>query len=189
MDVCQAIAKRRSIRKFHNRTIPPAVLERIVDLARYYPTPANLQPLRFIVTTNAGHCACVFSCLKWGGYLERYRIEPQNRPTAYILVLADPKLAASSAFSAGAAATELMLAAQAQGIASCCLTPARTGPIEASFSLDPNRLNLLCVIALGYGAQESQVVDQEDTPRYRLDDSGNLVVPKLRTEEIVSWDV
>lgn len=189
MDVFEAIARRRSIRRFYDRTVMEETLRRILELARYYPTPANLQPLKFIATAKADSCARIFPCLKWGGYLDRYQISLANRPTAYILVLGDREISRDFAFCAGAAATELMLGAEAMGIASCCLTPVCSEPIEQTFSIDPCRMKLLCVIALGYAAQSSRVVDQTDGPRYRLDDDGNLVVPKRRLSEIVSFDV
>ena len=44
------------------------------------------------------------------------------------------------------------------------------------------------VIAMGYPAQESFVVPMEDTIRYTQDESGNFLVPKWNTEDILVFD-
>ena len=49
MDVFEAIYLRRSIRHFKPGRVPDWMLEKILDAARYAPSPENVQPWRFIV--------------------------------------------------------------------------------------------------------------------------------------------
>ena len=46
------ILSRRSIRQFRDKAVPRAVIERIIDLARYAPTASNDQDVGYIVITD-----------------------------------------------------------------------------------------------------------------------------------------
>lgn len=60
----KVIKSRRSIRKFTDRPIPPAVLEDCLDLALLAPNSSNLQPWGFyVVQTPARREALVRACL------------------------------------------------------------------------------------------------------------------------------
>jgi len=47
-DLFEAIRTRRSVRSFQIEHIPPSVIERLVDAARWAPSPSNLQTWRFV---------------------------------------------------------------------------------------------------------------------------------------------
>lgn len=49
MDLIEVIKKRRSIRKYKSKPVPPAVLARILEAGRLAPSAKNVQPWRFIV--------------------------------------------------------------------------------------------------------------------------------------------
>lgn len=49
MDVLQAIKGRRSIRAFKSRDVPPEMVEKLIDAARWAPSAGNIQPWEFIV--------------------------------------------------------------------------------------------------------------------------------------------
>ncbi len=49
MELHESIKKRRSIRRFIDKTIPEEVLTRILDAGRLAPSAVNLQPWRFLV--------------------------------------------------------------------------------------------------------------------------------------------
>jgi len=49
MDIFTAIRRRRSIREFTGEEIPPEDIEKILDAARYAPSPENMQMVRYIV--------------------------------------------------------------------------------------------------------------------------------------------
>jgi nitroreductase len=52
MDILDAIAKRRSIRKFLTKDIDIAILKKILSAGIMAPSAKNRQPWKFIVTTN-----------------------------------------------------------------------------------------------------------------------------------------
>lgn len=52
MEVREAIAKRRSHRKYQQRPIPEEVLSGLLDAVRLAPSGGNRQPWRFIVVTD-----------------------------------------------------------------------------------------------------------------------------------------
>lgn len=185
MDILDAIRKRRSIRRFQPQPIPQQTLEQLLELIRFYPSGANLQPLRFTLVTGDAARQAVFACLRWAAYLPGYTMTEEERPTAYILIHGDRTAAGDFGFAAGAAAQTLMLGAQAFGLASCCLMiPDPKAACEA-VSVNAERFPALYAIALGYPAQTSCIEDQTDTCRYRLDANGDLIVPKKTLQELL----
>lgn len=52
MDVHEAIRKRRSVRSYSRRPIPPDVLERMHEALRLAPSACNFQPWRFVFVTD-----------------------------------------------------------------------------------------------------------------------------------------
>ena len=49
MDLAQLIKTRRSIRKFKNKTIPKAIIDKIIEAGHWAPSGLNNQPWRFRV--------------------------------------------------------------------------------------------------------------------------------------------
>lgn len=52
MDVFKAILSRHSCRNFDGRTVEPEKIDKILEAARWAPSPANSQPWEFIVVTD-----------------------------------------------------------------------------------------------------------------------------------------
>jgi nitroreductase len=52
MDVKQAIAERKSIRKYHAKEIPVSMILELIDAARLAPSGNNSQPSRYFVITD-----------------------------------------------------------------------------------------------------------------------------------------
>ena len=48
VDIGELIRTRRAIRKFEDRVVPDELVREILDAARWAPSPANLQPARFV---------------------------------------------------------------------------------------------------------------------------------------------
>lgn len=167
-----------------NQSVPEEVLQELLELVRYYPSPANSQPLRFVATTDAECSERIYDCLAWAGYLPGYQMNETERPKAYVLILGDRAQSRTVDFCAGAAATYLMTGAHAMGLASCCLSPANAAAMCKALDIFLDRWEILCVIALGYGAQSSYTETLTDTHKYRLDGNGNLIVPKRSSNEI-----
>ena len=185
VEVFEALATRRSIRKFMNKPINAAQLNDIVEVAKLYPNPANLQPMRFVILNQREQCEPVLQLLRWAGYISDHEIEDDNQPAAMILLFGDREKAKDFGFSTGAAATYIMLAAHAMGIASCCLGVSQASKIYEVVGIDPSHYEFQCLVALGYPGQTARTVDQSGSCKYYLDDQGNFVVPKRKNDEIM----
>lgn len=184
MDTRTALQTRRSIRCFENREIPREILLDLLELLRYYPSPANTQPLRFLTVTEREVCDRLSRMLKWAGYLPDYHIPPEHLPRAYIVVLGDLMRAKQFQFSAGAAVNQLLLAAHQHGLGSCCLGLPNPSAVGKLLGIDLQRCEPLYAVALGYPAQKSSCTKLTDTCAYTLDWDGNFCVPKYTVNEI-----
>ncbi len=47
------IRNRRSVRKYNDKPVDPAIIHKLIDAARWAPSAGNQQPLRIIVVTRA----------------------------------------------------------------------------------------------------------------------------------------
>lgn len=185
MNASDSILKRRSIRKFHNTPVSREVLEKLVSLGRLYASAANAQPVRFAIVSKKENCDAVFEKLNWAMFLPDFKIEEKNRPAAYILLLSEKEKSAFYEFDAGAAATNIMLAAEEEGLSSCCLKIPRQEEIKKALGLD--KYVPVYAIALGEGAIQSSICPREGSQKYSVDPQGNFTVPKFRTEEVLIW--
>lgn len=185
MDTLTALKTRRSIRRFTQEPLDSEKLAEIMECARFYPTAANLQPLKFVLLTEE-KAKKALEHLRWAGYIPGYRMEEADLPTALILILGDRSVAKDHQFSAGAAANQIMLAAHSLDVATCCLgmSDKTRGIVLELLKLDPERFDAICFVALGNSTQTSQAVDMEDSCKYWLDEKENFLVPKRTVEEI-----
>ncbi len=184
MQVYEALALRRSIRKFFPKEIPLNVLTNIVELSRLYPSGGNLQPVRFAIVTEKALRNAVFADLKFAMYLPDFTIEEQERPTGYIILLRDSRVKNKCDYDIGAASTYVMLAAVEQGLASCPVANFTKEKLSALLQLEEHLIPEL-VIALGYPAQESRTVPMTDSVRYTEAPDKTLQVPKHRLKDVL----
>ena len=52
MELLEAIRTRRAIRKFKPESVPPELIEKMLEAARWAPSSVNSQPWEFIVITD-----------------------------------------------------------------------------------------------------------------------------------------
>ncbi len=187
MKVYDAIKKRRTIRKFTQKPIPKETLLSLVDCARMAPYGANLQPLKFAILDEPSLLETVFPCTKWAGYLKNGTPTPQERPTAYLLLLGDTTIKKNGDFQVetGAAGMAITLAATASGLGACWIGALDRKQIRELLQI-PEHLTVLDIIALGYPAQESEAVPiQQNDVKYYLNEADILQVPKRSLEEVL----
>ncbi len=183
MDIKTAITKRRTIRRFLNKPIDEQVLRDIVALSRLYASGANLQPIRYVAVTDHSRLDGVFDTLRWAAYLPEFQISYDHRPMAYIILTSDKR---TCQFDLGAAATTLMLAAEGEGLSTCCLGSFDKNKLCEIIPLAQGQEPLL-VVALGYPAQNSKIVDYAGDIKYYEDTDGCLCVPKRTVDEILTY--
>ena len=186
MTVKEAIFERRTIRKFTQEQIPREKLTELVDCARVAAYPANMQPMKFAIIDDKETLKKIFPFTKWAGALENGTPKEDERPTAYIAVLGDTKIKPAAngyEVEAGAAVTNMMLAAQEMGIASCWLGAIVRDKIHACLGLDDS-LAVVYLLALGYPNQKSRMVEMTDFKYYESED-GTINVPKRSLDEVL----
>ena len=183
MQTFDALALRRSIRKFRPEPVAASCLKEIVEVSRLYPSGGNLQPVRFAIVSSPALTNAIFADLRWAMYLPDFTIEPDERPTAYIILLRDMSISKKCDYDIGAASTMVMLAAADRGIGSCPIGNFTAAKLSDLLHL-PDMLYPELVIALGYPAHESRVVPMQDTIRYTRNEQGDFLVPKWSAEEV-----
>ncbi|MCD5397554.1 nitroreductase family protein [candidate division NPL-UPA2 bacterium] len=189
MNVYEAILKRRTIRRFSQKPIPPEILDKLINAARLAPSAANLQPSEYIVVDEPGPVSQVFSTLHWAGYIvPEGNPPPGERPVAYIIVLTNNKKAEMSGVNDAAAAIEnILLAALEEGIGSCWLGSIEREVLQKLLDV-PDHCLIDSVIALGYPRESPAVEEMKDSIKYWKDEEGLLHVPKRKLADILHWN-
>jgi nitroreductase len=138
MDVLLAIASKRDTRSFGPDEIPPEAESRILDAGRLAGSARNRQPCRFVVAEGDARAAVASAVYS-----------PRNVMEAGLtVVLVVTPGGGLVDFDAGRAAQSMMLAAWAEGIASCPNGIADRDALERALGLqEPER----AVIVLGFG--------------------------------------
>lgn len=185
MELFDLIKTRRSIRKFSTEPITESELEQLVELARYAPAAANVQPLKYAVINEKAVCNKIFPHTRWAKLLgERGTPKNGEEPTAYIAVMTSIKERLNTEADAAFAIQNIVLAAWAKGIGSCILGAIDRQKIAEIINM-PNGYEITYIVALGYPAQSSIAEDACDSVAYYMDDNGTVHVPKRKLEDIM----
>jgi len=178
----------RSCRRFHEeQAVGLEALKELVNLARMSASGANLQPLKYILSSDSKTNADIFSCLAWAGYLKDWPGPGEGeRPAAYIVVLGDTNITQDVGCDHGIAAQTIMLGAREKGLAGCML-----GSINRKLLRDllnvPEHLKILLVLAIGKPREQIvlETLEPDGSIRYWRDSAGVHHVPKRKLEDIV----
>jgi len=186
--IAELVALNRSCRRFDaNEKVSVEEITQLVDLARLSASAANLQPLKYMISTSAEMNAKIFPCLKWAGYLKDWDGPSENeRPAAYVIVLQDTRVAGDVGCDHGIAAQSLMLGAVEKGLAGCMIAAVDRKNLGILIGL-PDHMKILLVIALGYPVEERRVVTltEETGVKYFRDGNGIHYVPKRSLDELI----
>mgnify|MGYP000223764811 CR=1 FL=1 len=186
MKTTDVIKSRRTIRKFKQDRIELSILKELVDGARLAPSASNRQPLEYMIVEQPELLEPVFQTVRWAGYIApRGNPREGEKPVAYIVVLVKKELDSPLVkYDVGAAVQNILLGAWEQGIGSCWIASVDREKLRGILDI-PDRLNIDCVIALGYPAQKSFVEDECGTIVYRMDEDGTMHVPKRKLEDVL----
>ncbi len=113
----------RSYRRFvESEKISKETLRDLIDLSRYVPSAANLQPLKYMIFNEPSRCAAIFPTLAWAGYLTDWPGPTEGkRPSAYIVILGDTEIRKDFGCDHGIAAQTICLGAAERGIGACMI--------------------------------------------------------------------
>jgi nitroreductase len=187
MSVKDLILTTRSYRRFHQEVpVPMEVLRDMVDAARLSASARNMQPLKYMLFNDPGDCTKIFPALAWAGYLKEWDGPREGeRPSAYIIQMADLELARDWWCDDGIALQSMLLTATERGFGGCIIGSVQYEMLRSAFHI-PERYEILQVLALGKPA-EKVVIDEvrEGDIRYWRDAHDVHHVPKRGLEELI----
>lgn len=189
MNVYDTTLKRRTIRRFKQKPIPPDVLKKIVNAGRLAPSSANMQPIEYIIIDRTGLVERVFDTLKWAGYITPAGDPPEgNRPVAYIIVLSNKeKNPGSSERDAAASIENMILVSLEEDIGSCWMGAIDRDQLKNILKL-PEHIIIDSVLSLGYSDESPTTEELKDSVKYWKDENGILHVPKRKLEDVLFYN-
>ncbi len=182
------VRRSRSYRRFDQAaTIARSTLEQLVDVARLCPSGMNRQSLKYLLSCAEPTNALIFPRLAWAGFLKDWPGPAEGeRPTGYIVVLNDKRVAENPGCDHGIAAQTILLAAVERGLGGCMIGSIQRNELARELSL-ADHLEVLLVIALGRPAEAvvvESVAEGGDT-RYWRDEQQVHHVPKRALDELI----
>jgi nitroreductase len=162
------------------------MLREWVDLGRLSGSAGNRQLLRFVLSANPVLNEKIFPCLAWAGYLTNWAGPVEGeRPSAYIVIVAETELIKGCICDHGIAAQSILLGAVESGFGGCMIGSIKREQLSEVLGL-PAKYEILLVIALGEPA-ETVIVEPvvNGDIKYWRDEQGRHHVPKYSLEEIL----
>ena len=182
------IFKNRSYRRFYQDfEITSDSLKELIDLARQSASASNLQPLKYIFSSEPQKNDLIFKHLSWAGYLKDWPGPVEGeRPAAYIIILGDTEISGSVNCDHGIAAQSILLGAAEKGLGGCMIGSVNRRELARELNIQSS-YEILLVIALGK-PKETVVIDVAESPqdiKYWRDDKDIHHVPKRPLDEII----
>ena len=190
MDMLDLVKKSRSVRRFDASVdVSRDALLSLIETARFAPTGANKQPLRFFPIYEKAACDKLFPLLHWAMALPDWKgPEPDERPAAYIVILADTNIVPEQriAMDVGIAAQTIALAAANMDLGCCMLGFFKKEDVSNCLKLPDNLVPAL-IMAIGARGELIRLVDarKDNDLRYYRDDQDAHCVPKRTLDELV----
>lgn len=186
----ELLKTRRTYRRFEQRKVEQEIINEILLAARYASSAANRQPLSYIVVEDDAKVAEVFSYTRWAGALPPELGQPKEneRPVLFIAVVKNYDINQNCDTDAGLAISNMTLAAWNRGVGSCIIGACDKAALSKMFGLTEKQ-ELHTVVAFGYPAHESHIVDVENPAetKYYLDENRDYMVPKRKLEDVVRY--
>ena len=161
MDTLQAILSRRSIRKYTPQTPSAETIKALLEAAMAAPSANNAQPWHFVVITESAHLVALAAVLPYGQMLKQ-------APLAVAVcaeVLRDERYWVQDC---SAAAENILIAARSLGLGGVWLgtypREERVAGVVQALGL-PEGVLPLCVLSLGYPAEERAAPSRYDATR------------------------
>ncbi len=159
----------------------------LVELARLTPSAANLQPIKYLLSSESVKNDKIFPHLGWAGYLADWSgpIEAE-RPSAYLIILGDTTIAKSFHYDLGIVAQTIMLGATEKGLGGCMIANLQKEKLCKELAI-PEQFEILLVLALGKPVEEVTIesLAADGSVKYWRDENGGHHVPKRQLAEII----
>jgi nitroreductase len=183
----------RSYRRFNElEIIDREILIQLIELARLSPSPRNLQPYKFILSTFPDLNKRIYETLAWAGYLPDWSgPDAGERPAAYIIIVNDKSLTVNLdrdnlCYGCGIVAQSILLGASEQGIGGCIIGSVQRSKLAEELKLD-DRFEILLVLALGLPKEEIVLyeIGELGDVKYWRDEMNVHHVPKRNLEDLI----
>lgn len=166
MDVFEAIRNRCSVRQFKPEVISDEILRKILEAARWAPSPFNTQPWEFIIIKDKETLKAISKFARYSGYLAAAPmaiaviVPPVNEKFSWTESTGEPKFAASMAVQC------MLLAAWDLGVGTCWVS-IESDKVREILEI-PRTHFVLTVIPVGY--PEIMPPKHEENLRKKLED-------------------
>ncbi|MEA3435929.1 MAG: nitroreductase family protein [Thermodesulfobacteriota bacterium] len=184
----ELIRQNRSCRRFYqDYEIDTKTLKDLVNLARLSGSAANLQPLKYILSSTAEKNEGIFSCLAWAAYLKDWPgPRAGERPSAYIILLGDTNISKDFGCDHGIASQSILLGAREKGLAGCMIGAINRKGLRDILNIQEH-FKILLVLAIGKPKEEIMIetVDDDNNIKYWRDNDSVHHVPKRKLEDII----
>ena len=186
------IYKNRSYRRFKPDPKPSAeLLKELIQLARLCPSASNQQPLRYVLSSTQNGNGLIFPHLRWAALLTDWTGPSEHeRPTAYIVIVADKKNSPNLNCDLGIAAQTILLGAVHFGFGGCMIANINKSALRDSLQLEDS-LEILLVIALGTPSEDIVIEEAHlgDPLAYWRDSQSVHHVPKLTIQDLIHREI
>ncbi len=182
------VVANRSYRRIQeNESIDESVLRELVNLGRLSASAANLQSLKYVLSSSTERNAEIFLTLAWAGYLSDWAGPAVGeRPAAYIVILLDTNISKNPFCDHGISAQSILLGAAEKGIGGCMIGSINKEKLRDVLHI-PEQYEILLVLALGKPA-ETVVLEDIETDgsiRYYRDAQDIHHVPKRKLDDVI----
>ena len=188
MTLEELLTRNRSYRRFHqDQPLDEKTLVRLVELTRLCPSAANRQPLKYVISWEPERNDEIFPHLRWAAALAPWPGPAQGeRPTGYIVILGDKRIANNFYCDHGIAAQSMLLGAAEEGLGGCMIGSIDRDGLRSTLRI-PGHFEILLVLALGR-PREKVVLEldksPDETPYWRDSDDVHHV-PKRPLKELL----
>jgi len=182
------VLKNRSYRRFYEDVpVTMETLRQLVDLARLSGSGSNMQPLKYVLSSDPQTNEQIFPHLAWAGYLKDWPGPSEGeRPAAYIIILGDTTIRSTPGCDHGIASQSILLGATERGLGGCMIGSIQREKLSAALGI-PAHLEILLVLALGK-PKEIVVIDPlgaDGDIKYWRDEQQVHHVPKRSLDAII----
>jgi len=182
------ILKNRSYRRFDQSfPVSTETLRELVDLARLSASGSNLQPIKYLLSSSPETNRIIFNHLAWAGYLKDWPGPSEGeRPTAYIILLLDKRIARSVGCDHGIAVQSILLGATERGLGGCIIGSVKRQELMQVLEI-PDEFEILLAVALGKPKEQVviEAVGPDGDIKYWRDSAQVHHVPKRSLDDII----
>jgi nitroreductase len=175
----EIIRQRRSIRRYRDQPVPQPLIEQMIEAASWAPSASNRQDWYFSIVTSEQTRRAMAEAVRsrWQEIFDAspdsgLMAELRSYTTAFVSFASAPvvivvsamranavlrsllgdaaRATAGSSASAAMATQNLMLAAHALGLGTCCMTGALSAGPEIARLLGLRRREIVCLVTAGY---------------------------------------